>query len=211
MNDLPLVSVITPTQNRHDVLINRCIPSICMQTYPRLEHIVVSDGPDPALASKLIRTFTNLYYLTFPESANAARRKGLAVSRGDLIALLDDDDAYRDNHVSALVRAFNEHPDIQWAYTSMVQHFPDRPDHIVGSDPPQYMGIGTPMIMFRRELADTAFFDVPSHCEDWNMVKQWLAAKAKYVHVPLVTVNVWPSWAWKDHRGRQDSLIAQKV
>ena len=197
MNNLPLVSVITPTFKRHDLLINRCIPSVCKQTYPRIQHIIVSDGYDASLESKLWNKFIDYDFIA-KKSANAARRRGLVMSRGELIVHLDDDDAYRKNHISALVRAFAENPGIQWAYTDMVQHFPDREDKIIGSDPPEYRGIGTPMIMHRRELADTAFFGSESRSDDWNMVKQWLDAGAKYVHVPIVTVDVWPAKAWKD-------------
>ena len=46
----PLVSVITPTWLRHDWLLHRCMPSVQGQTYPHIEHIIVSDGPDPELA-----------------------------------------------------------------------------------------------------------------------------------------------------------------
>ncbi len=61
-----LVSVITPTWNRHDLLLNRCIPSVEAQTYPDIEHIIVSDGPDPDLLgdrdfsySQMLRHYTN--------------------------------------------------------------------------------------------------------------------------------------------------------
>ena len=45
----PLVSVITPTWQRADLLVNRCIPSVQAQDYPVVEHIIVSDGPDQLL------------------------------------------------------------------------------------------------------------------------------------------------------------------
>ena len=209
MNDLPLVSVITPTRNRHDTLINRCIPSVCKQTYPRIQHIIVSDGYDESLDKKLWGTFTELGWIK-KESANAARQRGLSMSRGELIAYLDDDDAYREDHISTLVRAFEENPGIKWAYTDMVQHFSWQADNVIGSEPPQYMGIGTPMIMHRKELADTAFFAEPSHCEDWDMVKKWLDAGAKYVHIPTVTVDVWPHWAWKDLSMNEAEVAAMR-
>ena len=47
---VPLVSVITPTWQRHALLLDRCIPSVAAQDYPNVDHVVVSDGPDPALA-----------------------------------------------------------------------------------------------------------------------------------------------------------------
>ena len=47
----PLVTVVTPTWQRHPLLFSRCVPPVQAQDYPAVEHIVVSDGPDPVLAS----------------------------------------------------------------------------------------------------------------------------------------------------------------
>lgn len=52
----PLVSVLTPTWQRHEFLTTRCLPSVEAQDYPgEVEHIVVCDGPDPDLAGVLMR------------------------------------------------------------------------------------------------------------------------------------------------------------
>ena len=45
----PLVSVVTPTWQRHEWLLERCIASVQAQTYPLIEHVIVCDGPDPGL------------------------------------------------------------------------------------------------------------------------------------------------------------------
>ena len=62
----PLVSIIVPTYNRHELLLNRCLPSIFRQTYPKIEIIVVSDGPDNWLreyfAEKNIPNLKHLIY-----------------------------------------------------------------------------------------------------------------------------------------------------
>jgi glycosyltransferase involved in cell wall biosynthesis len=47
-----LVSVITGTHQRHDLLVG-AIENVREQTYPSLEHVIVSDGPDPELRRKL--------------------------------------------------------------------------------------------------------------------------------------------------------------
>jgi glycosyltransferase involved in cell wall biosynthesis len=51
--ELPLVSVVTSTWRRADVLMQRCIPSVMAQSYPNVEHIIVSDRPDDELLGKL--------------------------------------------------------------------------------------------------------------------------------------------------------------
>jgi len=63
---IPRVSVITPTWQRHDLLLSRTVPSVQAQRYPSVEHIIVSDGPDPELKDKLAQPWTdgwrNLWY-----------------------------------------------------------------------------------------------------------------------------------------------------
>ena len=77
----PLVAVITPTWQRTGLLLSRCIPSVQAQDYPRVEHIVVSDGPDPDLQGKLyspgLSGYPNLLYWWLPsrdEKQRSARR-----------------------------------------------------------------------------------------------------------------------------------------
>lgn len=56
MADKPLVSILTGTiPERHDLLME-AIENVRAQTYPNLEHVIVSDGPDPELA-KLIEAY----------------------------------------------------------------------------------------------------------------------------------------------------------
>lgn len=42
-SEFPLISVIVPTYNSHDTIIN-CIKSILAQTYKKIEIIVIDDG-----------------------------------------------------------------------------------------------------------------------------------------------------------------------
>ena len=51
--ELPLVSVVTSTWGRADVLMQLCIPSVIAQSYPNVERIIVSDRPDDELLGKL--------------------------------------------------------------------------------------------------------------------------------------------------------------
>jgi glycosyltransferase involved in cell wall biosynthesis len=202
---LPLVSVITPTWGRHELLLHRCVPSVQAQTYPRVEHIIVSDGPDRALAravaSKITGSVLNCdrpvpvrfaqlaEHDPAPHHGHHGRLAGLGRAAGDLIAYLDDDDAYRPGHVAALAAALQARPDAAWAYSLMEWQVPQR--HVIGEDPPRCGQIGTPMLMHRRALP--AQWGPASPVEDWAVVERWLTADAPYVHVPEVTIDVWPS------------------
>jgi glycosyltransferase involved in cell wall biosynthesis len=207
MTQNPLVSVITPTWQRHSLLMGRCIPSVTAQTHTPLEHVIVSDGPDAILRSAIAglaqghqgsQSATVLKYEELPEHApeehwgHWARLRGTAVAAGDLIAYLDDDDAYRPGHVALLAQALTANRDAQWAYSRMARYMPSQPT-VTGTDPPDCGTIGTPMIMHRRTLLDVANWGPASPIEDWELVSRWLAAGASYVSIPDVTVDVWPS------------------
>jgi Glycosyl transferase family 2 len=203
----PLVSVITPTWQRHDLLTGRCIPSVMAQTYIPVEHVIVSDGPDHRLRSTIAnsvwghrdsRSAARIKFEELPEHdrdahwGHWARLRGIEVAAGDLIAYLDDDDAYRPHHVALLAQALTANPGAQWAYSRMARYMP-AVETVTGTDPPGCGTIGTPMIMHRRGLLDVATWETASPIEDWELVSRWLAAGAPYVSIPDVTVDVWPS------------------
>jgi glycosyltransferase involved in cell wall biosynthesis len=182
----PLVSVITPTWQRHDLLVNRCIPSVQAQTYPAVEHVVVSDGPDPELTAMIagqVKAFECL-----PEHdpvarwGHFARLRGLELAKGDYIAYLDDDNAFRPDHVARLVAALKHDPGAGFAYSLILMNG-HGPPYIVGADPPFCGGIDTSAIMHRRALLQTATWrDEGWHpTVEWDLVERWMAAGVTWV------------------------------
>lgn len=192
----PLVSVITPTWKRHDLLLNRCIPSVACQTYPNMEHIVVSDGPDD-----LLRETPNLgwiRYFELPEHipghiGNPARLFGISKAEGEYIAYLDDDDAYRPEHVALHVAALESTPGAGFSRSIMASHNPSGMLPI-GYGNPAAGNIGTPMIVHKRELLEVATWrDGFSEYEDWELVEQWIRAGVSWAAVDEITIDVYPS------------------
>jgi glycosyltransferase involved in cell wall biosynthesis len=192
----PLVSVITPTWQRHGLLFGRCILSVQAQDYPALEHIVVSDGPDPVLASAFkdsIYASTPRYY-ELPEHppeaqwGHYARLHGIDLAKGDYIAYHDDDNSWHSYHVRLLVRALEE-TGADFAYPRMAVH--GRGEYVIGTDPPAEGQIDTSMIVHRRGLLDVATWrwhpGIPTI--DWDLVSRWMAAGATWVRVPPVTCD----------------------
>src|SRR5215813_13858184 len=88
----PLVSVIIPTFDRAPWL-GEAIASVLAQTYPHLELIIVDDGSHDA-TPEVVQAFGQV--LTYIRQAHAgvsaARNRGVAASRGALVAFLDSDD-----------------------------------------------------------------------------------------------------------------------
>lgn len=186
------ISVITPTWQRHHLLLQRCIPSVLAQTVA-VEHVVVSDGPDPTLREHL--TNIPVVYAEVAEHADdpcnygaRARNRGLEVASGDLIAYLDDDNAFMPNHVQLLAEALTDHPDRDFAYSRMFRH---GLGDVIGSEPPGYGQIDSSILMHRKDgPAQFGLWPVPAPYEvDWEFVHAWLTAGATWLFVPEVTVD----------------------
>ena len=92
----PLVSVILPTYNRAR-LVSRSINSVLKQTYNNFELIIIDDGSTDN-TKQIINSFNDnrIVYLKHNHNkhASAARNTGIAKSKGELIAFLDDDDQW---------------------------------------------------------------------------------------------------------------------
>lgn len=198
---VPLVSVITATWRRHDMLIDRCIPSVQAQGYPAVEHIVVSDGPDGTLSKRLSQPWMdgwrNLlykeldYHVQLEHYGHYARLLGLEYASGDYITYCDDDDSLRPDHCYRLAAALDADPDAGFAVSRMVSHHAH--PVTVGWGPLAPGNVGSPMIMHRRWVLDHGTWGPASWKEDWELVERWLDAGVKYVNVDAETSDVWPS------------------
>ncbi|WP_243545813.1 glycosyltransferase family 2 protein [Pseudodesulfovibrio tunisiensis] len=89
----PLVSVIIPTFDRADFVVE-AVDSVLGQTYSRWECIVIDDGSTDDTVQRL-QMFEDSRIRVLSRTnrgVSAARNAGIAVSSGDVIALLDSDD-----------------------------------------------------------------------------------------------------------------------
>lgn len=95
-SEYPLVSAVIPTHGRPALLLG-ALRSALRQTWPRMEVIVVVDGPDPATEAQL-EMMTDLrirtVFLDHPSGGSDARNAGVRAARGEWIAFLDDDDEW---------------------------------------------------------------------------------------------------------------------
>lgn len=195
----PLISVITPTWRRHDLLLNRCIPSVQAQTYPNVQHVIFSDGPDIDLMMKLKYSQGRhpVVYGQFPERDPAweygsrPRRAAIEGSTGDLITYVDDDDALRPDHCSLMVAALEADPEAGFAVSRMVSHHAH--PVVVGWGALAMGNVGSPMIAHRRETLEHGTWGPDSWTEDWELVQRWMDAGVKHADVDAETSDVYPS------------------
>lgn len=209
-NDTPeaLVSVITPTWQRHDVLISRCVPSVFQQNFAAVEHVVVSDGPDRDLEQLLATDLWRRPRKTRPlvvdtlskhldgpiDYGSRARNRGLELASGQYVAYLDDDNAHRPWHLRNLV-ALLERTGADFAYSQMHVHW-DGGDYTIGAEPPAYGQIDTSLLIHRAGIPQKyGMWPLPGeiagdkHAPDWGVVERWLQAGATWAHLPQVTVD----------------------
>ena len=117
------ISVIIPLFNGAP-FIGEALRSVLDQTRPADEIIVVDDGSTddgPAIVARLAAAGP-IRLLSKPNGGqSAARNFGVARSRGDLIALLDQDDIWYPNHLAELSKPFRRtsHPEIGWVYSNL--------------------------------------------------------------------------------------------
>lgn len=101
----PLISVIVPVYNG-EAYLEKCIRSIKAQTYSNLEILIINDGSTDktgqiceslAASDPSVRVFA-----LADEGVSAARNKGLAEARGELITFVDADDRLKPETVEIL-------------------------------------------------------------------------------------------------------------
>ena len=108
----PLVSIITPTYN-HEKFIGTCIESVLKQTYQNWEMIIIDDGSTDK-TSVVVAKYTDdrIKYVKQENlgiwKLNETYNKALEMSKGDLIAILEGDDAWPNFKLEEQVKIFEK-------------------------------------------------------------------------------------------------------
>jgi glycosyltransferase involved in cell wall biosynthesis len=107
----PLVSVIISSLNRAKML-NRTIDSVLQQSYANLEVIVV-DGKSNEDVIDILKAYGDaICWISESDKGQAdAYNKGLALSGGEIVCFLPDDDLLLPNAIEIAVNAFSKAPD----------------------------------------------------------------------------------------------------
>src|SRR5262249_58180797 len=116
----PLVSVIIPAFDRA-TWVGEAIASVLAQTYPHLELIVVDDGSHDATSEVVQELGQALTYIRQAHAGvSAARNRGVAASRGVMVAFLDSDDLWLPRKIAAQVALLQQQPQTQACYTDEI-------------------------------------------------------------------------------------------
>ena len=160
----PLVSVIIPTY-RHAEFILQTLDSVFAQSWKNFEVIVVNDG-SPDHTAQLLRAPVERGLIRCIEQSNAgqaaSRNRGLVEARGELIAFLDDDDLWPEDHLQWQVEQMVGDPGIVLVYGYS--------ESFGGSDPPVRMPASdAPSGNVFARLAESAWMRSPGQA----LIRRW--------------------------------------
>jgi putative methyltransferase (TIGR04325 family) len=213
------VSVVIPTFDNYRLLRERAIPSVLAQTYQRFEIVVVGDAA-PAEAREAVESFgdarlrySNLPYRG-PYPAEARSRwyvagvppynEAVRLARGSWIAPLDDDDAFRPDHIERLLHTA-QHDRLELVYGTVLRRDPDGSTQVLGRFPPEQAQFGLQSVlyhagiaeMFELELTDW-LFDLPY---DWGLAQRMLRTGVRMRMLDDISVDYYPSLLWTPRDG----------
>lgn len=182
----PLVSVVIPTWNRAHV-IQRAVNSVLTQTRGDFEVIVVDDGSEDDTPKLFQTPDPRIRYIRNPHlGLSATRNTGLENAKGELIAYLDSDNAWRPDYLEEMTACFERDPTLQSAYAAM-EVFDNIHDNRLTIFRPYdraellYQNfIDLNIFMHRRELAQRlGGFDVRlTRFVDWELILRYTRESA---------------------------------
>ncbi|MFE4637732.1 glycosyltransferase family 2 protein [Streptomyces sp. NPDC056773] len=130
----PLVTVVTPTKGRPEVLVERALSSVARSEGVRVQHVVLGDDcpflREEANRRELAERFPHAEFVNvapedhpadasdyLPARVSRIRNAGIDRARGAYVAHLDDDNAYQPGHLRSLVDALDAEPGAGVAYS----------------------------------------------------------------------------------------------
>src|ERR1700730_13490318 len=110
MSARPKISIVTPTFNSIPTL-RETIESVLVQDYKNWEHIVIDGGSTDGTVD-LLRSYPRLQWISERDQGHYhAMNKGIARASGDVIAILNADDCYREGTLRKVADAFVKNPE----------------------------------------------------------------------------------------------------
>ena len=176
----PKVSIVMPTFKREHTIF-KTIGSICAQTYPNWELIVVDNESGHSYRFNDSR----IKYVQHTETRGAAyaRNKGVDYISGSLVCFFDDDDIMESDYLELMVKAF-ENPAVKVVSCKI---------KLVEGRIAENREFCTPTVMLRREIASATWAaDYGHDTEYFNRVVNSISVDA-YVEINNVLVRSYTS------------------
>ena len=201
-----MISVLIPTYKNRGGL-TRCVDSALAQMCDDdIEIIVVDDNnpdsPARAQTEELMHKYDNeprVKYIKHPQNKNgaAARNTGIKASKGEYIALLDDDDLFLPGKLQKQKEYLEAHPEVDGVYCMAQRRGkPYGNDRSEGDCTRQMLmletSIYTPCQMFRREalLAIKGYDETFRRHQDYDLLLRFFHAGYKIGCLPEILTEI---------------------
>lgn len=184
----PLVSIILPTYNRQEMLVN-AIKSILNQNYKNIELIIVNDSSTDNTREivKKIKDERLLYFEKKNGGPASARNFGIKKARGKYIAFCDDDDIFLPGKLKHQITFLEQNSHFAFCYTNgiIVQNgkhrkfLPRLTQNTLIALLFENSQILTPTVVVKTKVVKNigGFDESIPFCEDYDL---WLRVAQKY-------------------------------
>jgi len=191
----PLVTVITVCYNSSKT-IERTIKSVLEQSYGTVEYIII-DGASTDGTQDIIKKYSSKITHWVSEKDGGiyeAMNKGLKISNGKLISILNSDDWYENDTISKIVEGYIKHPEID-IYHGLLRFY-DRNniiDSIVGHCS-SFLNTGMiehPTCFVKKTLYEAVgFFDLKYRsAADYDWTLRAKKHGASFMLLPIICTN----------------------
>ncbi len=164
MTEKPLISIITPSLNRADMIVT-AIESVLAQNYPYFEHIIV-DGVSTDGTLELLKRYPHLKVLVgHDKGMYDALNRGLELAKGEIIGFLNSDDLYAESVFAIIAEKFQNQHTLAVAGEALIfTKTPDGESEIISNFSPESASllelstIGSPYFnawFFRKSVFET--------------------------------------------------------
>jgi hypothetical protein len=184
----PLVTIISPCFNQGR-FVRQTIDSVLTQDYPNIEYWVI-DGQSTDETVDILKEYDGrLQWISEPDRGQShAINKGLPRAHGEIIGWLNSDDTYVPGAISAVVRAFVEHPDVMLIYGEgnlmtesgrILGRFPYTQPFDLWKLAKGIDYIQQPSCFFRKEAIEAVHGvdETLNWCMDWDL---WIRIASRY-------------------------------
>ena len=113
----PLISIITVTYNSHKYL-QETLDSLFKQNYKNFELIIIDGNSTDKTKNIIKKNKKNIDYWISENDKGIydAFNKGIKLSRGDLIGIVNSDDILKPNALKILVKYYNSYPKMDFFF-----------------------------------------------------------------------------------------------
>ena len=106
----PTVSVLMAVYNTPLPLIQRAVHSVLRQDFKHFELLILDDGSRPALSSQIQSVCLAMddrvrYFRHENQGQSLSINRGVELSKGAYVSIIDSDDEYKPNHLTTCLSA----------------------------------------------------------------------------------------------------------